>query len=100
VVRVDVGRRTAHSLDVLAEVEFVVDQAGCSSCADRIRTALEAVATVHAIEIDEEADAASVRLRSPDPISEEAVGRLLSEAAGGSGHEYRVQPGSWRALRA
>jgi copper chaperone CopZ len=99
VVRVDVGRRTAHSLDVLAEVEFVVDQAGCSSCADRVRTALEAVATVHAIEIDEEADAASVRLRSPDPISEEAVGRLLSEAAG-SGHEYRVQPGSWRALPA
>jgi len=84
----------------LAEVEFVVDQAGCSSCADRVRTALEAVATVHAIEIDEEADAASVRLRSTAPISEEAVGRLLSEAAGGSGHEYRVQPGSWRALRA
>jgi hypothetical protein len=52
---------------------------------------------VEAIEVDEEADAAAVRLRSPDPISEDAVGRLLSEAAG-SGHEYRVHPGSWRAL--
>jgi hypothetical protein len=83
----------------LAGVEFVVEQAGCSSCADRVRTALEAVATVDTIEIDEEADAAAVRLRSEDPISEEAVGRLLSEAAAGSGHEYRVQPGSWRPLR-
>jgi copper chaperone CopZ len=99
VVRVDVGRRTAHSLDVLAEVEFVVEQAGCSSCADRVRTALEAIATVHAIEVDEEVDAAAVRLEVCDPISEEAVGKLLIEAAA-SGHEYRVQPGSWRALPA
>jgi copper chaperone CopZ len=84
----------------LETVEFVVEQAGCSSCADRVRTALETVATVDAIEIDEEADAAAVRLRSPAPMSEDAVGRLLSEATGGSGHEYRVQPGSWRALPA
>jgi copper chaperone CopZ len=83
----------------LAEVEFVVEQAGCSSCADRVRTALEAIATVDAIEVDEGADAAAVRLRSPDPISEDAVGRLLNEA-GVYGHEYRVQPGSWRELRA
>jgi copper chaperone CopZ len=84
----------------LPEVEFVVEQAGCSSCADRIRTALEAIATVHAIEVDEEADSASVRLRSTAPISEAAVGRLLSEAAGESGHEYRVRPESWRSLQA
>jgi copper chaperone CopZ len=83
----------------LQEVEFVVEQAGCSSCADRVRTALEAIAMVDAVQVDEEADAASVRMRSPDPISADAVGRLLSEAAG-SGHEYRVQPGSWRALPA
>jgi copper chaperone CopZ len=81
----------------VAEVEFVVEQAGCSSCADRVQAALEGIGTVEAIEVDEEADAAAVRLRSPDPISEDAVGRLLSEAAG-SGHEYRVHPGSWRAL--
>jgi copper chaperone CopZ len=84
----------------LQEVEFVVEQAGCSTCAGRVRTALEAIATVDAVEIDEEADAAAVRLRSPDPVFEDVVGRLLNEAAGGSGHEYRVQPGSWRALQA
>ena len=91
------GRRAPHPLDVLAVVEFVVEQAGCSSCAELVRTALHEIATVEAIEVDEEADAAAVRLRSSDRISEDAVGRLLSEAAG-SGHEYRVQPGSWRAL--
>jgi hypothetical protein len=82
----------------LTEVEFVVEQAGCSSCAARLRGAFETIATVDAIEVDEGADAAAVRLRSADAISEDAVGRLLSDAAAGSGHEYRVQPGSWRAL--
>lgn len=91
------GRRAASPLDVLAVIEFVVEQAGCSSCADRVRTALHEIAEVEAIEVDEGADAAAVRLRSSDPLSEDAVGRLLGEAAG-SGHEYRVQPGSWRVL--
>jgi hypothetical protein len=84
----------------LTEIEFAVEQAGCPSCAARLRGAFETIATVDAVEIDEKADAAAVRLRSPDPISEDAIGKLLSEAAAGSGHEYRVQPGSWRALPA
>jgi copper chaperone CopZ len=77
-------------------VEFVVEQAGCSSCADRVRGALEPIATVDPIEIDEAADAAAVRLRSASLLSEETVGEALREASVGSGHEYRVQAGSWR----
>jgi copper chaperone CopZ len=93
-----VGRRTASSLDLVEEVEFVVEQAGCSSCAGRVRRALEAIATVEAIEIDESADAADVRLRTLIRVSEGTVSRALREASVGSGHEYSVQPGSWRAL--
>jgi hypothetical protein len=81
----------------MASVEFVVEHAGCPSCAARIRGALELFATVAAIEIDEEADAAAVRLVSPSPLSEEAIGRALQNASTGSGHEYRVQPESWLA---
>jgi copper chaperone CopZ len=81
-------------------VEFVVEEAGCSSCVGRVRRALETVATVEAIEIDEGADAADVRLRSAVPLSEGTVCEVLREASVGSGHEYRVQPGSWRAADA
>jgi copper chaperone CopZ len=79
-------------------VEFVVEEAGCSSCADRVRRALEAIGTVEAIEVDEGADSAGIRLRSLAQLSEATVRRVLQEASSGSGHEYRVQTGSWRAL--
>jgi copper chaperone CopZ len=82
----------------LDSLEFVVEHAGCSSCAGRIRGALQAVATVDSIEVDEAADAARVRLRGPAELSEETVGHVLREASLGSGHEYCVRPGSWRAL--
>jgi hypothetical protein len=82
------------------EVQFVVEQAGCSSCADRVRRALEPIATVDAIEVDEAADAAVVRLRSSDPLSEGTVSEALRDVSVGAGHEYRVQPGSWRAADA
>jgi copper chaperone CopZ len=76
------------------EVTFVVEQAGCDSCADRLRGALGPVAAVAAIVIDEEADAATVRLAGA--ASEDAVGAALAAASKGSGHAYRVRPGSWR----
>ena len=77
------------------EVTFVVEEAGCESCAARLRAALEPVATIGAIEIDEDADAATVRLAgaaSPDGVDEE-----LATASQGSGHAYRVRPGSWQS---
>ena len=99
-VRRDVGRGAADPLDLVEAVEFVVEQAGCSSCAGRVRTALEAIGTVEAFDVDEGADAAGVRLRSLARLSEATVRRVLREASAGSGHEYRVQAGSWRSLSA
>ncbi len=77
------------------EVHFVVEQAGCTSCAARIGNALEKIGTVHEIEIDEVADVAVVRLSAS--VSEEAVNDVLSQASDGGGHGYRVQVGSWGA---
>jgi copper chaperone CopZ len=84
----------------LTEVEFVVEHAGCSSCAGRVRKALEPIAAVEAIEVDEGADAATVRVRPRDRISEHAIDEVLREASVGSGHDYSVRPGSWRVLSA
>ena len=77
-------------------IELVVEQAGCSSCAARVRAVLEEIAVVDAVDVDEDADVASVRLHSPQALAEETVASALREASAGSGHEYRVRPGSWR----
>jgi len=74
---------------------FKVRQAGCASCAARVRDALATLATVHAVEIDAEKDTATVRLHAEPEISESAVNRALQEASRGSGHSYSVEPGSW-----
>jgi cation transport ATPase len=83
----------------MAGVRFVVEQAGCASCAARIRATLEAIATVEAIEVDEAADVASVALVGSSGIFEDAVALALQKASAGSGHEYRMQPGSWIVVR-
>lgn len=74
-------------------IELVVEQAGCESCAERVRRALEPLAVVERVEIDEAADAAAVTLAG-EP-SEDAVAAALAEASAGAGHAYRVRPGSW-----
>lgn len=79
----------------MGDVRFVVEQAGCPSCAVRLRAALEAIAAVEAIEIDEAADIASVRLADSPHVLEDAVVFAVQNASAGSGHEYRVRPGSW-----
>jgi hypothetical protein len=84
----------------MPEVQFVVEHAGCSSCAARIEKSLQTIAVVEAIEVDEEADVASVRLVSAAPLAEERVRGALERASAGSGHEYRVQPGSWHPVGA
>ena len=76
-------------------VQFVVEQAGCSSCATRVRDALSELGTVHDVAIDEAADVASVSL-SASSVSDNGVNDALRKASAGAGHQYRVQPGSWR----
>lgn len=80
----------------MSNVIFEVEQAGCDSCAARVRGALEPFADVGEISIDSAADAATVRVTG-DELSEDAVNRALAEASHGSGHLYRVRPGSWQA---
>lgn len=68
---------------------FVVEEAGCASCAARVRAALEPLAGVESIEIDEEADAAEVRLA--EDVPEHALAEALAAASAGSGHAYRLR---------
>lgn len=75
-------------------VSFVVQEAGCESCARLVRAALEPLGTVEAVEIDEAADEATVRIAGE--TTEEEVNLALVGASGGVGHAYRVRPGSWR----
>ena len=81
----------------MAVVRFVVEQAGCPSCASLIREALDAIADVDAIGIDEAADLATVRLQQGSNLSEQTVADVLQTASRDSGHAYRIQPGSWVA---
>ena len=74
---------------------FEVEHAGCESCADRVREALAPLGTVGEISVDEDADSATVRFASA--ATEADVNRALLEASHGSGHAYRVRPGSWQA---
>ena len=77
---------------------FEVEQAGCASCAARVRRALADLAPVAEIEIDEDEDTATVRLAPGASASEDEVNRALADASHGSGHAYRVKPGSWRLV--
>jgi hypothetical protein len=79
-----------------AQRAFEVEQAGCESCATRVREALAPLAEVHSVEIQAEEDVASVRLSPDAELSESVVNRVLHEASEGAGHAYRVKPGSWR----
>ena len=63
----------------MGTIVFEVEEAGCPSCATRVRGALEALGEVSDVTIDEE-----------------DVNRALREASVGSGHGYRVKPGSWQ----
>ena len=82
----------------MPRITFVVEQAGCGSCAARVREALEPLGAIDAIEIDEQADSAAVQLDADGAIAEHEVEGALASASLGSGHEYRVKPGSWTPL--
>lgn len=81
----------------MTTVVFEVEQAGCGSCATRVRDALEPLGEVGAVHVDEQADCATVRLVPRASVAEDDVNAALVAASDGSGHEYRVKPGSWRA---
>ena len=78
-------------------IVFEVEQAGCGSCAALIRDVLEEVAPVDEVTIDEEEDRATVRMQPDAALSEDDAKRLLADASEGTGHAYRVVPGSWRS---
>ena len=79
-----------------ATVVFEVEEAGCSSCAQLVRDALEPLGTVLAVEVDEAVDRATVWLAGSGEVEEPEVARALASASDGAGHAYRVRPGSWR----
>jgi cation transport ATPase len=79
------------------EIRFVVEHAGCSSCARRVRDALTTLTTVWEVDVDENADVAAVRVAASPGVTPATVGAALEEASAGAGHEYRVQAGSWSA---
>ena len=79
----------------MQKVSFVVAEAGCESCAERVRAALEPLATVDAVVIDEKRDTATVVLQLGNELALPQVQDALSRASAGAGHTYRVQSGSW-----
>lgn len=78
---------------------FDVQQAGCESCAARIQGAVAQLAPVAEVVIDAGADVATVTLEAGAVATEDDLNRALAEASDGSGHVYRVRPGSLGAAR-
>jgi hypothetical protein len=77
-------------------IDFVVDHAGCESCAARVRSALADLVEIEEITVDENADAATVRAHGPARLEVASVEAALADASCGGAHTYRVRPGSWR----
>ena len=75
---------------------FVVEEAGCESCAALVREALEPLGAVESVEVDEAADVSTVRLAGG--AAQDDVDRALADVSTGAGHTYRVRPGSWRTV--
>ena len=75
----------------MSDFQFVVEEAGCETCAERVRSAFESLVTVETISIDETADTATVVAHAETPPSLDAIDAALAGASAGSGHTYRVQ---------
>jgi hypothetical protein len=78
-------------------IHFLVEQAGCKSCAARVESALAGLLTIEEISVDAGADVAAVRAQAPPGLELASVDAALAEVSHGSGHTYRVRPGSWRS---
>jgi copper chaperone CopZ len=79
------------------KISFVVEQAGCASCAERVHRALAPLADVQSVDVDEGDDSAAVQVSVVTNLSEDDVNRVLADASDSSGHEYRIRDGSWIA---
>ncbi|HYM81269.1 MAG TPA: heavy-metal-associated domain-containing protein [Candidatus Limnocylindria bacterium] len=82
----------------MVEISFEVEQAGCASCAARVRGALAPLLQISEIEIDESLDAAVVTAQAAEEPPVETIDELLVAASEGAGHTYRVRPGSLRLV--
>jgi len=82
----------------MVEVSFEVEQAGCASCAARVRGALVPLLEISTLDIDESLDAAVVTARAVEEPRVEELDELLAAASEGAGHAYRVRPGSLRLI--
>jgi hypothetical protein len=88
---------SSYTVNVV-EISFEVEQAGCASCAARIRDALAPLLEISELQIDESLDAAVITARAVDEPAVGTIDQLLAEASEGAGHEYRVRPGSLRVV--
>ena len=78
-------------------IRFEVEDAGCDSCAARVRGAIEPLAAVEKTEVDHDAELTTVQLAPGAAVAEEDVERALAAASEGTPHTYRVRAGSWAA---
>jgi hypothetical protein len=78
-------------------IRFLVEQAGCESCAARVAAALVDLLAIEEITVDEGGDVTAVRAHAPPGLEIAAVDAALADASRGSEHTYRVSPGSWRS---
>jgi heavy-metal-associated domain-containing protein len=75
----------------MGEFRFVVEEAGCQTCAERVRSALAPLLTVDTISIDAASDTATVVAHADTPPSLDVIDAALAGASAGSDHTYRVQ---------
>lgn len=80
----------------MVEIGFEVEQAGCASCAARVRDALAPLFEISGLEIDEAHDVAVIRAQTAEEPAVGMIDALLAAASEGAGHRYRVRPGSLR----
>lgn len=78
-------------------VRFDVEDAGCESCAARVRGAIEPLAEVAHVAVDHDTEITSIQLAPGAAVSEEDVERALAAASEGTPHTYKVRAGSWAA---
>ena len=78
----------------MRDVEFLVAEAGCESCATRVRSAVSSLVAVTSISIDDSDDTAKVTGYAASEVTPEALDELLAQASEGAGHRYHVVPGS------
>lgn len=81
----------------MRERRFVVENAGCPACAERVYGALSPLGIIDGVTVDEDADSVTVSMRTGNSVGQEEINKVLAAASEGAGHHYRVLADSWRA---